>query len=48
MIPGDLMNEAAEVFRDAWLQADAEGDKGNRVKRGLEAINEWLRTRDAS
>lgn len=33
-----LTSDAAlDAFREAWEQADAEGDKGNRVRRGMVA-----------
>lgn len=32
-----ITDEAVEAFKAAWHQADAEGDEGNRVLRGLTA-----------
>lgn len=41
--------DAVEKFKAAWHEADAEGDEGNRVRRGLEAaLTDVVREIDAS
>ena len=38
----EVTDRTVEAFKSAWLQANAEGDHGNRVRRGLEAAGVYL------